>query len=422
VSVSTPAAAQSPGNVLIARVEGDDAIVSRVRAELRHDDWRVIEVALHSPDARRSLESLARARGASAALRARPSQLAVELWVAAAGDRDKAGSEEVLAGPRADLSVLAVRVTEVLRARGLVPAHVDEHNASTVATPSEADTTKKSAAAAAASPAEATPTNAVVTGETAAPAAAVAAAASAADKPVLPTQPAQAEQHAAVPPPTPAPPPPAAEPTPEPADTASASDSSPAEESSEPEADGGGLPSQPGFPALVYVELAPALVLSPGHLGPRFDAFVNVRLQPADAFSFSLSVLVPLAGSPVNSAAGSAQVRTLAAIGGADLQLPFADWEFSAGAGAGALITWIHGSKPPSNYQARDETQRTFSLLARLGLAWRISSVVRLSTRVLVGFSIPELRITFPDTKEVTWGMPYVTGALGLEFALPWER
>jgi hypothetical protein len=357
-------------------------------------------------------------------LRARPSQLAVELWVAAAGDRDKAGSEEVLAGPRADVGVLALRVNEVLRARGLVPAHLDDHNASSVATPSDTDSTKKSGSAAAATPEEATPTSAAVTGETATPAAAAAAAAaaSAADKPVLPTQPAQAEQHAAAPPPTPAPPPTAAEPTPEPADTASDSDSSPAEESSEPEADGGGLPSQPGFPALVYVELAPALVLSPGHLGPRFDAFVNVRLQPADAFSFSLSVLVPLAGSPVNSAAGSAQVRTLAAIGGADLQLPFADWEFSAGAGAGALITWIHGSKPPPNYQARDETQRTFTLLARVGLAWRISSVVRLSTRVLVGFSIPELRITFPDTKEVTWGMPYVTGALGLEFALPWER
>jgi hypothetical protein len=108
-------------------------------------------------------------------------------------------------------------------------------------------------------------------------------------------------------------------------------------------------------------------------------------------------------------------------MGGADLQLPFADWEFSAGAGAGALITWLHSTASPT-YQARDETQRTFSLLARVGLAWRISNVVRLSTRVLVGFSIPELRITFPDKKEATWGKPYVTGALGLEFALPWER
>jgi hypothetical protein len=409
--------------VLIARVEGDDAIVSRVRAELRHDDWRVIEVAMHSSEARRSLESLARARGASAALRARPSQLAVELWVAAAGDRDKAGSEEVLAGPRADLGVLALRVTEVLRARGLLPAHVEDHNASVGATPSDADTTKKSGTAAAATPAEAASTSAAVTGETATPAAAAAAAASAADKPVPSTQPAPAEPQAAAPSPAPAPPPTAAEPKPEPADTASDSDAAPAEEPDEPEADGGGLPSQPGFPALVYVELAPALVLSPGGFGPRFDAFVNVRLQPADACSFSLSVLVPLAGSPVSSDdVASAKVRTLAAIGGADLQLPFAEWEFSAGAGAGALITWIHGSKPPSNYEASDQTQRTFSLLARVGLAWRISSVVRLSTRVLVGFSIPKLRVKFPDETEKSWGMPYVTGALGLEFALPWER
>jgi hypothetical protein len=443
--------------VLIVRVEGDDAIVSRLRAELRHEDWHVVELPARSADARRSLDSLAREHAASAGLRARPSQLAVELWVAAAGDHNKAGSEEVLAGPRADLGVLALRVTEVLRARGLVPPRPDDRGAGAPAAASdgeasakpgatgsraEGESSPKSGAAASAPAASAAassgapasgataggPTPSGATASAAGSGAAVSSAAAnaaagqalAAQRPAASTpaekpasQAGTLDAHTAAPPSTP----PSAAAQPEPSEPTTAQ-----EEPSEPEAESGEeIPAEPPFPALIYVELAPALVLSPGGLGPSFDAFGNVRVQPLEAVSFSLFVLAPLLHSTVSSDYGSTDVRTLGVGGSADLQLPFSAWEFSAGLGAAALVTWLHGYGTRYGYMAHDETKRTAAVLARVGLSWGLTSTLRLSGRVLVGFAIPELQIEFPD-KTVHWGEPFVMGALGLELALPWQR
>jgi hypothetical protein len=417
--------AQNPGSVLIVRVDGDDAIVSRLRAELRHEDWRVVELPARSADSRRSLEALARERAASAGLRARPTQLAVELWVAAAGDRDKGGSEEVLAGPRADLGVLAVRVTEVLRARGLVPPRPDDRGGSAVATATASDREGGAKPAPTSAPAEGdgSPRSGAAASGTAASgaAAAIAAPHPAAstpppDKP--PPQPAPVEAHAAEPPPSAAANPEPAEP--KPSETAPAS----AEEPSQPEAESGDeSPVEPPFPALVYVELAPALVLSPGGVGPSFDLFGNVRVQPIESVSFSCFVLAPLLQNTVSTKDGYTTVRTLGIGGSADLQLPFAAvWEFSAGVGAAALVTWLQGHATNPSYMARDETQRTAAVLARVGLSWRLTSTLRLSGRVLVGFAIPELQIKFPNQTAAHWGEPFVMAALGLEFALPWQR
>ncbi|HEY2734102.1 MAG TPA: hypothetical protein VGI70_08955, partial [Polyangiales bacterium] len=57
LSIGTIARAQTPTTVLLVRVGGDDAIASRVLAELHNREWRVIERAARSADAHRTLES-----------------------------------------------------------------------------------------------------------------------------------------------------------------------------------------------------------------------------------------------------------------------------------------------------------------------------------------------------------------------------
>jgi hypothetical protein len=172
------------------------------------------------------------------------------------------------------------------------------------------------------------------------------------------------------------------------------------------------------------LELTPALIVSPGSpvgLGPRFDAFVNVRLQPIDHVSFSVFALAPLLQSPVRATAGSADVRTLAMGGSADLQLPLAAWELSAGAGAAALLTWVHGSSSAA-YMARNSTLRTAAAIARIGLSWQLTDRIRLSSRLLIGLALPAIRVEFLQTRVASWGQPFVMGAIGVELALPWER
>lgn len=101
--------------MLLVRVPGDDTIVMRLRAELSSYRFRVVEL----PPARRAevLAQLAEERDAQAALRAKPAAMAVEVYVRGAGAR--ANEELVKAGPGWDATVLAVRVTEAMRARGL---------------------------------------------------------------------------------------------------------------------------------------------------------------------------------------------------------------------------------------------------------------------------------------------------------------
>jgi hypothetical protein len=179
-------------------------------------------------------------------------------------------------------------------------------------------------------------------------------------------------------------------------------------------------PREPAPPALLDLEIAPALLIDPGGrgLGPRFDGFGNVRLQPLSMISFSAFVLAPILQSPARSAAGHADVRTLAVGGGADLQLPFSFWEFSAGLGAAALVTWVHGSPNTADVAVRDQTLRTAALLARIGLSYQLSGGVRVSARAIVGFAIPTLRVVFLNDTIVRWGEPFALGTLGLDINL----
>jgi hypothetical protein len=432
------AAAQSSGTVVVVRVPGDERIVIRLRAELRSHAWRVIEITPRGEQARRSLETLAANRGASAALRARPHQLAIELWTMPQGDQETAGSEELIVatGAGADAGVLALRVSEALRARGVGPTHVEGPSGATArpnvdsrktgASPSGREAGSTIQASSESDQARSG------TGQ-----GSDGSAASVDNAPVAPD--AQTSQPQA-------PQPAASNETREAAssDSAPAADGGERNQPAKPEtetdaetdapskADGNAADEadvetetelETAEPSLLYLELAPAVGASPGGFSPRFDAWVNLRLQPSAAFSLSAFVLVPLLQGRVRGDEGSASVRTLAAGAGADLQLDLRSWEVSAGVAVASLITWIRNVEKQDPFMAHDQTLRTPAVLARLGLALRVGRGTQLSARLLVGFSIPEkIRIQFPSGDAKTWGLPFVTLALGMQFALPWER
>ncbi|HKP63158.1 MAG TPA: hypothetical protein VJV78_40755, partial [Polyangiales bacterium] len=105
--------------MVIVRVPKDAAVIARIRAELEVNDWRVRELGPDSNSARAPLAGLVTAAGARAALRMQPERPAIELWVASDGDAAGGGEVVSLPGDEHDDSLLAVRATEALRARGL---------------------------------------------------------------------------------------------------------------------------------------------------------------------------------------------------------------------------------------------------------------------------------------------------------------
>lgn len=119
--------AEQPRVILLLRTPGDDDTMSRLRFELHDYGFRILELR---PDERFETEPLAAAaerEGATAAVRVDGSRGAVELWVRS--PQGPVGETFTAPGERNAGPVLALRVAEALRARGLLVPPAPERTA-----------------------------------------------------------------------------------------------------------------------------------------------------------------------------------------------------------------------------------------------------------------------------------------------------
>lgn len=117
-TTTAPETPERPRVILLLRTPGDDDTMSRLRFELKSGGWRILELR---PDERFEPEPLATAaerEGATAAVRVDGPNAAVELWVRS--PQGSVGETFSAAGERVPGQVLALRVAEALRARGLL--------------------------------------------------------------------------------------------------------------------------------------------------------------------------------------------------------------------------------------------------------------------------------------------------------------
>jgi hypothetical protein len=118
-SPSTPdAAPERPRVILLLRTPGDDDTISRLRFELQDGGWRILELRHDERFESEPLATAAEREGATAAVRVDGPRGAVELWVRA--PQGPVGETFTALGERAVGHVLALRVAEALRARGLL--------------------------------------------------------------------------------------------------------------------------------------------------------------------------------------------------------------------------------------------------------------------------------------------------------------
>ncbi|MET0384412.1 MAG: hypothetical protein ABW321_00565, partial [Polyangiales bacterium] len=347
-----------------------------------------------------------------------------------------AGSQETV--PSASPSVLALRVTESLRARGLrlTPLRAARSREPTSA-PNDAGT-------GAAAPPIATPRGSPP--EPSAPSPSPASSAPEPTKPLVPTVPTvptvapdATKPEQARPTPTPRKPVPqkaAPATAPKQAEPAARKPSTNTQTAQQPTvtprddvdtAPPELAPEGNTRDALLYAEVAGAGVFSAGDpgLSPGVDVFAQVRLQPYRATSLSLFGLVPLWQAAVERAPNQADIRTFALGGFADLHTPlWTRFDLSVGLGAAVLLTSIRGrstlTAPAVTVQ--DDPQRTAAMLGRLGLTGALTRSLRLSLQLMVGVAVPPLEVRFGNETVATWGRPLAIATLGVELALPWMR
>ena len=111
VHAQTALATRANRIALVASSE-DEITTARVRAELQSDGWQVVVVG----EDVLSLEAIAQANNAIAAIRIQSKPPACEIWVTNPG-ADSNTSSEVIDGSAKAESVLAIQAVEVLRAR-----------------------------------------------------------------------------------------------------------------------------------------------------------------------------------------------------------------------------------------------------------------------------------------------------------------
>jgi hypothetical protein len=104
--------------ILLLRTSGDEETIARLRFELEDGGFHILELRADPDVAAQSLSAVAQGKQAAAAVRVDATRGRAELWV-----RDHRGSIEETFTAEADASrhhVLALRVAETLRARGLL--------------------------------------------------------------------------------------------------------------------------------------------------------------------------------------------------------------------------------------------------------------------------------------------------------------
>jgi hypothetical protein len=194
--------------------------------------------------------------------------------------------------------------------------------------------------------------------------------------------------------------------------------------------------AESGFPgarnALLYAEIGPAGVLSPGinHLGPALDLLVSFTFRPYPTSSISLVGLIPLLATALPNDGASIDVRTYGMGGFGDLHLPLGRFELSAGLGGLGLICTVMAEdlQGAAKYMTVQKTQRLGAVLGRVGASLFLTRDLQVSASLMAGLTVQPFQLKPPGAKDqnvesiATWGWPLLFGSLSIQLALPWDR
>jgi hypothetical protein len=226
---------------------------------------------------------------------------------------------------------------------------------------------------------------------------------------------------ALLPPPSARPAEPEPEPDPEPEPSAPAAQPAPQTEEDALEPAQAFTPEAPEAAAPVtpqlWLELAPAVVLSPGGLGPQLGGLVSARAQLSAQVSIAGLAVVPLWRAELEADEGRARVATWLLGAAIDAHARLRAWELSGGAGIASALTPMSGSAA-APFEGVDQLETSAAPFLRGSLQLELGGSLRACLRALIGFALPEVAVSFEERDVASWGRPFALLSLGVELPL----
>jgi lambda repressor-like predicted transcriptional regulator len=164
-----------------------------------------------------------------------------------------------------------------------------------------------------------------------------------------------------------------------------------------------------------WLELAPALGLSPGGLPAELSLYASVSLRAHPRWSVSLLGTAPATGQTLSGEEGTATVRTVLLGAAADYYVVAApNWEAGLRAGVSSAVTMLNGEARPG-YTSGEETEIAAAGLGGASLHYKLSRRFRLVSRTQLGWTFQKLSVRFGNREVAVWGQPFVLLTLGVE-------
>jgi hypothetical protein len=168
--------------------------------------------------------------------------------------------------------------------------------------------------------------------------------------------------------------------------------------------------------ATFALQIAPAMAISSGSLGPSPQVFIGSRRFFSRRVGAEFFFLLPTVPSHLERSVGSADVSIGVAAAGPFLRAGDDQSRWSAQLGAGAAMTVVRVSGVGATaYLGQTEHVIGGGPYARAGVALRISRGFHLRADGVVGATFPEPVIYFAEDRVAGWGRPWGAAAAGVE-------
>jgi hypothetical protein len=171
----------------------------------------------------------------------------------------------------------------------------------------------------------------------------------------------------------------------------------------------------------LWLELAPATVISPGPLRTNLAGWLGARVELSPRWSCSFIAAIPFTSNRIDDPAGVATLSSY--LLGLSIEATWLKaWRVagSGGIGIAELLTQMSGSATPG-YTGASETVVTTAPFAHLRLRAAVSPTLGVFAVGLLGTSIPEVRVKFDDRLVSSWGQPFLSLGAGIDIrTLSW--
>lgn len=184
-----------------------------------------------------------------------------------------------------------------------------------------------------------------------------------------------------------------------------------------PDHPGSAAPPAPRF----AIQLAPAMIASPGGLAPSAALAVSARAFVHPRISVGVSGFFPLSAARLDGDEGTSASRVfvVSADASAHFGSPGARWDPTLGAGAALIVLHAEGTGSSPSWLGVSSDSVSVGPFLRPGVGLALGDRLRLRADLVTGVALRRFVLDHAGRTAATWGWPFFVGSVGIEIPLP---